>query len=123
MKSFPRLSSLCSMHIFKVQFKNKKSYLKFILCKWRSLRKVIKLSYQSYENPIDKLNSTFRTLMDIMDDEIESLPKSKRKQYSKMIINIVTLLSDLSRMVERDVKYSDLPIDDLKLLYLYHDEY
>ncbi len=58
--------------------------------------------------------SKFKTLMDIMDDEIQCSPESRRTQYGNMMINIVTQMSDLSRMIEKDVKYLDhSDIDDL----------
>ena len=52
--------------------------------------------------------------MDPLYDKIQHLRGSKRKKYSKLMINIIAHLSVLSRMIEKEIENMDIPHRDLE---------
>ena len=66
-----------------------------------------------FKDPVARMKSKYETLMDPLSDKIQYLPKNKRKIYTKFMINIITHLSALSRIVEREIKDLNIPIKDL----------
>mgnify|MGYP000870912118 CR=1 FL=1 len=67
-----------------------------------------------FRNPVVHTRSKYETLMDPLSDKIKYLPESKRLKYTKFMMNIIAHLSVLSRIVEREIKYLNIPENDLE---------
>ncbi len=69
-----------------------------------------------FKIPFDRLRSKYEVLMDPLSDQIRYLPEPKRIKYTKLMVNIVTHLSVLSRIIENEIENMDIDIlqTDLK---------
>jgi len=52
-------------------------------------------------------------MMDLLSDKIEYLPEDERKKYTEFMMNIITHLSALLRIIEREIKDLNIPEYDL----------
>lgn len=66
-----------------------------------------------FKVPFERTRSKYETLMDPLSDKIQYLPKSKRIEYTKFMVNIIAHLSALSRIIEKEIKDLNIPEKDL----------
>ncbi len=66
-----------------------------------------------FKNPIARTRSKYETLVNSLSDKIQYLPKHKRVKYTKFMVNIITHLSVLSRIVDKEIENMNIPEDDL----------
>ena len=67
-----------------------------------------------FKVPFDRTRSNYETLMDPLSDKIQHLSEDKRIKYTKFMVNIIAHLSALSRIIEREIKDLNIPINDFK---------
>jgi len=66
-----------------------------------------------FKDPVARTRSKYESLMDDLSDKIQYLPKDKREKFTKFMVNIFAHLSVLSRIIEREIEDSNIPIKDL----------